>query len=162
MSFSIYSLRKNGELFDQATVNETKNEFSIELKPLPYIIHHMDSYMIELFNIMMQYEKEYPYNNNKIYKTKRYQYMNSEYIEATIFHRVFMRKGSYFYVQQTSDRGTRFLLYAMNRVHHSSDSLGCSMHIPNVDEQRREMKKILYNDKISYPDLIENDSLYFL
>lgn len=160
-NFNIYSFHKDGALTKQAQIQESGDTYTIVMNPLPPIIHHMDSYLNELFNLMMQYEKEYPYN--KIYKTKRYEYMNGEFIEAAIFHRVFMRKGSYFYVYQKSDRGIRFLLYAMDRVHHSSVSLGFTMRIPNVFEQQKEMKKILSEQTFALSsDLIENSSLYFL
>jgi hypothetical protein len=162
-TFNIYCLAKNGELKEQAKIDETKDNFTIKLNDLPYAVQHMDLYLKELFNLMMTYEKEYPYNDAHVYKTKRYEFTNGEYVEATIFHRVFMRKGSYFYVHQESDRGSRFLLYAMNRVHHSSIALGFAMRIPDVMEQRKEMKIILGDHINPLPQyLIGNDSLYFL
>ena len=163
MSSNIYSFHKDGTLTKQAIIDETVESYSITLNPLPQLIFHMDSYFRELFDLMMKYEKEYPYNDHRIYKTKRYEYMNDEYVEATIFHRVLMRKGSYFYVLQKSDRGTRFLLYALDRVHHSSVSLGFAMRIPDVVEQRKEMQDILSKSDLGINSrLIENSSLYFL
>lgn len=163
MSSSIYSFHKDGTLTKQAEIQESGDSFSITLNPLPPAINHMDSYLSELFNLMMKYEKDYPYNSEHTYKTKRYEYANGEFVEATIFYRVLMRKGSYFYVYQKSDRGTRFLLFAMDRVHHSSVSLGYGMRIPNVFEQRNEMQDILKNSDLGInPSLIENSSLYFL
>lgn len=168
-TFNIYSLLKNGELLEQAKIEETTDSYRLTVNPLPSVIHHMDSYLSELFNLMMTYEKENPYNGeDKNYNTKRFQYMNDEFIEATIFHRVLMRKGSYFYVCQKSDRGTRFLLYAMNRVHHGSDSLGCEMRQPFIADELKEMKKILSEQPLGVafvdfnPRLIEINSLYFL
>ena len=82
-----------------------------------------------------------------------------------------MRKGSYFYVLQQSDRGIRFLLYAMDRVHHSSIALGCSMIMPNVNEQikliKEELKKFTIKQiqELNIPnfiELIEQNNLYFL
>lgn len=164
-TFNIYCLRKNNDLIDQATVEETTNTYTIVLKPLPSQAMHMGSYLNELFNLMIKYEKDnvYEFNITNVYKTTRYEYMNGEFVEATIFHRVLMRKGSYFYVYQKSDRGTRFLLYALDRVHHSSVSLGFTMHIPNVIDERKEMKIIL-SEKMNglTPELIANDSLYFI
>jgi len=162
-TFNIYSFHKNGELTKQAQIEETMDNYSMKMNPLPSAAQHMDLYLDELFNLMMKYEKEYPYNSDHTYKTKRYDYANGEFVEATIFHRVLMRKGSYFYVYQKSERGTRFLLFAMDRVHHSSVSLGFAMRIPNVFEQRKEMQEILRKSNIIInPSLIENSSLYFL
>ncbi len=162
-NFNIYSFHKNGELSKQAQIEETGDTYTIVMNPLPSAIFHMDSYLNELFNLMMKYEKDYPYNSEHTYKTKRYDYENGEFVEATIFHRVLMRKGSYFYVYQKSDRGTRFLLYAMDRVHHSSVSLSFGMRTPNVYEERKEMQEILSKSNLGInPSLIENSSLYFL
>ena len=162
-TFNIYCLRKNGELIEQAQIEETTDNYSMKMKPLPSAAQHMDTYLDELFNLMMKYEKEHLYNFDQTYKTKRYNYFNEEYVEATIFYRVLMRKGSYFYVCQKSERGTRFLLYAMDRVHHSSVSLGFGMRIPNVDNERTEMQEILRKSNIIInPSLIEDSSLYFL
>jgi hypothetical protein len=165
MSFNIYCLCKNGELIEQAKVEETTDNYTINLNPLPSVIFHMDSYLEELFNLMMKYERENMYQtaDDKIYKTKRYEYIHGEFVEATIFHRVLMRKGSYFYVIQKSDRGTRFLLYAVDRIHHSSNALGFSMRIPNVVEELNDMKKILSEKNVDLtPDIIGSDSFYFL
>ena len=161
-TFNIWCLRKNGELLEQAIVEEKSDSYSMKLNPLPQQINHMDSYLKDLFNLMMEYEKEHPYTFDKIYRTKRYEYSNGEFVEATIFHRALMRKGSYFYVYQKSDRGVRFLLYAMNRVHHSSISLGSSMRLPNVDTERKEMQVLLKKQIIIDPELINNQELYFL
>lgn len=162
-TFNIYSFHKDGKLTKQAEIQESCDTFSITLTPLPPVIYHMDSYLSELFNLMMVYEKNYPYNYDTKYETKRYDYANGEFVKAIIFYRVMMRKGSYFYVYQKSDRGTRFLLFAMDRIHHSSVSLGFGMRIPNVIEQRTEMQDILKNSNLGIsPSLIENLSLYFL
>jgi len=54
-------------------------------------------------------------------------------------------------------------LYAMNRVHHSSISLGSSMRLPNVDTERTEMQRILSNQTISLDKAVINDTTkYFL
>jgi hypothetical protein len=162
-NFNIYSFHKDEKLTTQAQIQEVGDTYTIKMNPLPPSIYHMESYMNELFDLMMKYEKENPHDDIKIYKTKRYEYMNGEYVEGTIFHRVLMRKGSYFYVIQKSDRGTRFLLYALDRVHHSSNAFGFSMRVPNAFEQRKEMKKNLSKQTFALSlDLIENDSLYFL
>ena len=161
-TFNISCLRKNGELNEQAVIEETKDSYSIRLNPLHQQINHMDSYLTALFNLMMEYEKEYPYTFDEIYRTKRYEYSNGEFVEATIFHRVLMRKGSYFYVYQKSERGVRFLLYTMNRVHHSSVSLGFSMRMPVVENERKEMQELLKKQIIIDPELINNKELYFL
>ena len=162
-TFNIYSFHKDGTLTKQAQIQESGDSFSITLNPLPPAIFHMDSYLDELFNLMMKYEKEHQYGYDIKSQTKRYEYANGEFVEATIFHRVLMRKGSYFYVYQKSDRGTRFLLFAMDRVHHSSVSLGFYMRIPNVFEERKEMQDILRKSEFGInQSLIENSSLYFL
>ena len=163
MSSSIYSFHKDGVLTKQAEIQESGDTFSITLNYLPPAIHHMDSYLSELFNLMMKFEKEHPYGSDVKTQTKRYEYANGEFVEATIFHRVLMRKGSYFYVYQKSDRGTRFLLFAIDRVHHDSVSLGFRIRTPNVYEERKEMQEILKNSDLGVsPSLIENSSLYFL
>ena len=162
-TFNIYCLAKNGELKEQAMIEETKEQFTIKLNELPLAIQHMDLYLKELFNLMMTYEIKHHYDNAHIYKTKRHEFADGEFVEATIFHRVLMRKGSYFYVYQKSDRGTRFLLYAMNRIHHSSVSLGFAMRIPDVAEQFTKMQAHLRESELNItPQLIENRSLFFL
>ena len=92
---------------------------------------------------------------------------------GVIFHRVMMRKGDYFYVLQHSDRGSRVLLYAINRINHSSNSLGASMRAPDVAEQSSsissELKKFTIKQldifQIPYENvktLIDNINLYFI
>jgi len=170
-NFSIYSMAKNSQLTEQATINEKEDIFSITLKPLNQYIAHMDTYFNNLYTLMMTYEKDYPYNQDKIYQTKKYFFKNNEFVQGLIFHRVLMRKGSYFYVMQQSDRGVRFLLYAMNRIHHSSFSLGFSMILPDAAKERANMKQELYKFTVkqleefnltNFTELINNDSLYFL
>ena len=164
-TYNIFCLRKNGELLEQAKIVESPDNYTLELNPLPSAINHMFTYLTELFHLIMKYDKDTM--NHCVattYQTKRFQYMNNEFVEATIFQHALMRKGSYFYVCQKSERGTRFLLYAMNRVHHSSISLGFSMIVPKVDAERTDMKKMLLNHKTLKVEhtLIENDDLFFL
>lgn len=170
-NFSIYSMAKNSQLTEQAVVTENNDSFTIALKPLHPYITHMDSYFKDLYTQMMNYEKDYPYNGDKEYHTKKYFFENNEFVRGIIFHRVLMRKGSYFYVVQQSDRGVRFLLYAMNRVHHSSVALGFTMILPEAKKELEQMKRELYKFTVkqiedlkldNFTQLINNESLYFL
>jgi hypothetical protein len=170
-NFSIFSMAKNSQLTEQAIVIEKDDTFTITLKPLNKYISHMDEYFKNLYTLMMNYEKDYPYNHEKNYKTKKYFFENNEFVQGIIFHRVLMRKGSYFYVMQQSDRGVRFLLYAMNRIHHSSVALGFTMILPDAKKELGQMKQELYKFTVkqieefnlqNFTQLINNESLYFL
>ena len=148
----------------QASVTESYDTTTkMELKPLPVAIHHMDSYIQELFELMLKYDKLLCHELKFPYKTKRYNYLNGEYLEGTIFGRWYMRKGTYYYVCQKSDRGTRFLLYAINRSHHSSVAFGFGLKTPNIDEQRNEMQITLREiSGLVDSTHINNTNLYFL
>ena len=173
-SYSIYCLLKNSKLIEQATVvEEDSTEYKLDLVKLDDSILHMSEYITELFNLMIIYGQQYPYNSN-LYKTKKYKFTNNEYIRGIIYHRVHMRKGSYFYVLQQSDRGIRFLLYAIDVVNHSSCAFGNAMRLPEVSEQLKLMKDELkkynikqFEDEFQIPieelnKLINNESLYFI
>ena len=67
--YSIYSLLKNNKLIEQATIQETSANFNLILHQLDPSISHMNKYIEELFNLMIKYERAYPYSH-KIYKTK--------------------------------------------------------------------------------------------
>jgi hypothetical protein len=181
-SFNIYLMKKDGDLLEQAQVDETKVQVEpystsvVKLNPLPMHIAHMGEYFQELYELMMKYEVDYPYTSSETYKTKKYefglnQFNQKEFVSGMIFHRVLMRKGSYFYVLQQSDRGVRFLLYAMNRVHHSSIAFGSSMIMPKPVEELKEMRNELQKFTVSqvdelgitnFSELIKRDDLYFL
>lgn len=177
--YSIYCLLKNNELSVQSKIKENiyslclkdnKTTYDITLNTLNPSIAHMKDYFQDLYNLMVTYEKHYAYSE-QICETQKYTYLNNEYVRGIIFHRVLMRKGSYFYVLQQSDRGIRFLLYAMNRVNHSSISLGWSMKIPNVSEELNTMKNELNKHTDTLADkfdiqnlatLITQDVLFFI
>jgi hypothetical protein len=176
-TFSIFAMKKNGELIEQATVKETKtivkpySTYEINLNPLPQYIQHMDEYLQELFHLMMIYETDYPYISKQIYQTKKYHFENNEFVRGIIFHRTLMRKGSYFYVVQQSDRGVRFLLYTMNRIHHISVAFGFSMILPKPAEELVAMqnelekftvKQITELEISGFIDLIKKSELFFL
>lgn len=169
-SFDIYCLLKNNSLLEQAKVEENKSNFTVTLNQLNPAISRMDTYLKDLFNLMMKYEHAYPYNQH-IYETQKYFFENNEFVKGIIFHRVLMRKGAYFYVLQQSDRGLRFLLYTMNRIHHSSIALGVSMIIPKVNDEIKSMKDELNKLTMkqveelqitNLSELIKQDKLYFL
>ena len=179
-TFLIYIMEKNANLIEQANIIETKinikpySIYNINLNSLPHITF-IGEYLQELFELMMKYEVDYPYSE-QIYKTKMYHFGinrngHSEYICGLIFHRVLMRKGSYYYVLQQSDIGIRFLLYAMNREHHNSIALGFSMILPKPCEQLKSMRDILHKSSIkeiddlhitNFNELIMKDELFFL
>ena len=181
-TFSIYMMKKDATLIKQANIIETKTNikpysiYNINLHNLPVHVTHMKEYLQELFELMMKYEIDYPYNSEEIYQTKMYKFdLNqngmSEYVKGLIFHRVLMRKGSYYYVLQQSDRGVRFLLYAMDRVHHSSIALGYSMILPTLSEELKAMRDKLHNFTVkqveelqidNFNELIMKDELFFL
>ena len=182
VNFTIFMMKKDGNLLEQAQVEETKinekpySKSIVKLNQLPMHIMHMEEYFQELYELMMKFEVDYPYTSDGTYQTKKYEFgLNQngvrEFVRGVIFHRVLMRKGSYFYVLQQSDRGVRFLLYAMNRVHHSSCALGWSMIMPVPAEQLKEMREKLENFTIKqirelgidkFSDLIQRDDLFFL
>jgi hypothetical protein len=169
--YNIYCLMKSGSLNEVAKIAETVDNFTVTLNKLHPAIVHMEDYFTDLYNQMVQYEREHLYDDNEMYQTQKYFFANHEFVQGTIFHRVLMRKGSYFYVLQQSDRGVRFLLYAVNRVHHSSISFGFAMRMPNIAEEKKNMKAKLKNITVAelekmqiknLPELIERDDLYFL
>ena len=176
-NYSIYCLKKNNDLVEVATVNHShdiksytheNDKIDINCKSLPHSIQHMDEYFKELYHLMILLDVDVKQN---IISTKKYFFENNEFVKATIINRSYMRKGSYYYVVQESDRGIRFLLYAINRIHHSSVSLGWSMRLPDANTEMIEMKKILheYNKKESTilvvkldEATISNNTLFFL
>ena len=173
-TYSIFCLAKNGQLLEQATVNEVNDKtFTIKMVNIPDSIKHMEEYNKELFNKMASMIISYPYGET-VTGTQKYVFANDEFVKGVIFHRVMMRKGDYFYVLQHSDRGCRVLLYALNRVNHSSNSLGTSMRIPDVAEQSLIISSELKNINIKQLDdifqipydnvktLIDNINLYFI
>ena len=171
INYDIFCLRKSGILDKRAHVTENAHSFDISLNLTEYTIMHMSAYLRELFEKMVEFERNNTYGSDIFCSTTTHHFENNEFVKATIFHRVLMRKGSYFYVIQQSDRGVRFLLFAINRVHHSSVSLGFSMRIPVVSDEMANMKTELTNftvekmmrlQIINLPDLIHRDELYFL
>jgi len=170
--YSIFCLKKNNDIEEMAIVNSSND--IITQKPLHNSIIHLSEYFNELYQLMCSQENNI---TRDISQTKKYTFTNNEYIIGTIYHRVFMRKGSYYYVIQKSERGVRFLLYAINRVHHSSVALGSYMRLPKKDEQLIEMREKLMEiyingikelnffqtiDLTNEINLINNNSLYFL
>ena len=172
-TYSIFCLAKTGELLEQAHIKEfDEKTFNVNLVNIPPSIKHMECYNTELFNKMVSMILSYPYGETVI-GTQKYVFANNEFVTGVIFHRVMMRKGDYFYVLQHSDRGSRVLLYAINRINHSSISLGTSMRAPDVDEQSSsissELKKFTIKQldifQIPYENvkkLIDNINLYFI
>jgi hypothetical protein len=180
-NFNIFLMKKDGTLINQAQVEQTRiavkpySQSVVKLNQLPMHIMHMSNYFQELYELMMKYEVDYPFNS-EIYKTKKYEFGltsngTREFVSGMIFHRVLMRKGSYFYVLQKSDRGVRFLLYAMNITHHSSCAFGWSMIMPKPAEELKDMREKLEKFTIkqvqdleitNFSELIKRDDLYFL
>jgi len=175
-------MKKDGTLVEQASVVETKinvqpySTYVVNVNELPMHVAHMEDYFQELFGLMMKYEVDYPYNSDESYQTKMYQFGTNhngenEFVRGIIFHRVLMRKGSYFYVLQQSDRGIRFLLYALDRIHHSSIAFGCSMIMPKPAEELKSMRDKLQHFTVkqtddlqlkNFSELIMKDELFFL
>jgi hypothetical protein len=173
-NYNIYCLKKNNTLQEVASITHlhTKNDFDcindqidINLNPIPTNIVFLTNYFAELYKLMINLDKKSYFN--EIVKTTLYTFPGNEYIQATIFERVYMRKGTYYYVMQQSDRGVRFLLYAINRVHHSSDAFGTMMRNPVCIEELKNMQlklitlgekeKLVVNSKY-----VLNKDLYFL
>jgi len=181
-------LLKNGTTIPTATVDEQIDKssnaydpditYTITLGVLPDHINHMLDYLTELCDKMMKYDIKYPYSQQEQisiieYSTQYHIFNDTEFIRGIIFYRWTMRKGSYFYVIQYSDRGIRFLLYTLDRARHSSNSFGSSLMHPNLVEQKTNMKQQLqsFTDEqimslnINVPyfrQAVENDLLYFL
>ena len=133
-SYKIFCLAKTGELLEQALVDEfDEKTFNVKVVNIPQSIKHMEEYNKELFDKMVNMLLIYPYGE-KIVATQKHKFPNDEFVQGVIFHRYMMRKGDYFYVLQHSDRGCRVLLYAVNRINHSSISLGTSMRLPDIAE----------------------------
>ena len=172
-TYSIFCLAKTGELLEQAHVEEfDETTFNVNLVNVIPSIKHMEYYNTALFHKMVSMILSYPYGETVI-ATQKYVFAYNEFVMGVIFHRVMMRKGDYFYVLQHSDRGSRVLLYAINRINHSSNSLGASMRAPDVAEQSSsissELKKFTIKQldifQIPYENvktLIDNINLYFI
>ena len=173
-NYNIYCLKKNNDLQEVASITHlhTKNDFDykndqidINLNPIPTNIVFLTNYFAELYKLMINLDTKLYFND--IVKTTLYTFQGNEYIQATIFERVYMRKGTYYYVMQHSDRGVRFLLYAINRVHHSSDALGFTMRIPVcIDELKNmQLKLTALGEKEKFvvnSTYLLNKDLYFL
>lgn len=172
-TYSIFCLAKTGELLEQAHVEELdEKKFNVNLVNIPRSCKHMEEYIKGLFDTMVSMIISYPCGE-KVVATKKYVFENNEFVKGIIFHRVMMRKGDYFYVLQHSDRGCRVLLYAVNRINHSSISLGTSMRAPDVAEQSSAISSELKEFTIKQLDifqipyenvrlLIDNVKLYFI
>ena len=172
-SYKIYCLAKTGALFEQADVTEfDEKTFNIKVVNIPQSLKHMEEYNKELFGKMVTKILTYPYDE-KIIVTQTHIFPNDEFVQGIIFHRYMMRKGDYFYVLQHSDRGCRVLLYAINRINHSSISLGTSMCLPDMaehtllipNELRNLSIKQLETLQIPYDNimkLIANPIYYFI
>ena len=177
---TIYSMNKSGKIFEQCNVQETmynqQSSFSISLTELDAPLVHMREYLQELFELIMKYEVDYSYEKEIRYKTKKYifgrdRFGQEQYIRAVIFYKVNMRKGTYFYVLQQSERKVRFLLYALNREHHKSYCLGVSMRIPIPSDCIKDMrdklvkftiKQVHYLNIINFIELVEHDDSFFI
>jgi len=171
-NYNIYCLTKNNILNEVANIVEIDENIIINPILNPNILH-LNAYLDELYKCMLDIDKNLFFED--IIHTSRYQFPNNEYIRGIIFHRVYMRKGTYYYVIQQSDRGFRILLYAINRVHHQSIAFGCHMKIPNITTELNEMKTKLielfidkhnnFFDKMNLCEIrniITNNALYFL
>ena len=147
-SYQIFCLAKTGELLEQARVAEfAEKPFNINVVNIPQSLKHMEEYNKELFSKMVTKMLTHPYDE-KIIVTQKHIFPNDEFVQGVIFHRYMMRKGDYFYVLQHSDRGCRVLLYAVNRINHSSISLGTSMRVPDIEEHKLLIPNELKNFKI--------------
>ena len=171
-TFSIYCLFKNNTIIEQAKVKELSDlTYTLDIINIPQSIVHLKEYIRDLFNLMIYNSREiWP----KIYiNTNTYNFINNEYIKGIIFHRVVMKKGMYYYILQQSDRGIRFLLYAIDRVNHSEDVLSMGMPSPDIQVQlpliKDALKKninVIKNDLGITHDalmkLINTNTLYFI
>ena len=180
-SMTIYSLDKSGKIIEQCKVQETRynlqhSSFSISLIELDNQLVHMREYLQELFELIMKYEVDVSYEKEIRYKTKKYifgrdRFGQEQYATAIIFNKVNMRKGTYFYILQQSEKKVRFLLYALDRQHHSSDCLGATMRIPIPSNCIKDMRDKLLKFTIkqvhdlninNFMELVENDNSFFI
>ena len=180
-SMTIYSLDKSGKIIEQCKVQETRynlqhSSFSISLIELDNQLVHMREYLQELFELIMKYEVDDSYPKDLPYKTKKYifgrdRFGQEQYATAIIFNKVNMRKGTYFYILQQSEKKVRFLLYALDRQHHSSDCLGATMRIPIPSNCIKDMRDKLLKFTIkqvhdlninNFMELVENDNSFFI
>ncbi len=180
-SMTIYLLNKSGKITEQGKVQETRynpqhSSFGISLIELDKPLVHMREYLQELFELIMKYEVDVSYEKEMKYKTKKYifgrdRFGQEQYATAVIFNKVNMRKGTYFYVLQQSEKNVRFLLYALNRQHHSSDCLGATLRIPIPADCIKDMRDKLLKFTIkqvhdlninNFMELIENDNSFFI
>ena len=181
MSMTIYSLNKSGKIVEQCKVQETwynqqHSPFIVSLIELDNQLVHMREYLQELFELIMKYEVDDSYEKEKKCKTKKYifgrdRFGQEQYIRAVIFNKVNMRKGTYFYILQQSEKNVRFLLYALDRQHHSSDCLGATMRIPIPSDCIKDMRDKLLKFTIKQVDdlniknfieLVGNDNSFFI
>ena len=181
MSMTIYSLNKSGKIVEQCKVQETwynhqHSSFIVSLIELDNQLVHMREYLQELFELIMKYEVDDSYEKEKKCKTKKYifgrdRFGQEQYIRAVIFDKVNMRKGTYFYILQQSEKKVRFLLYALNRQHHSSDCLGATMRIPIPADCIKDMREKLLKFTIkqvhdlninNFMELVENGNSFFI
>ena len=181
MSMTIYSLNKSGKIVEQCKVQETwynqqHSSFIVSLIELDNQLVHMREYLQELFELIMKYEVDDSYEKEKKCKTKKYifgrdRFGQEQYIRAVIFDKVNMRKGTYFYILQQSEKKVRFLLYALDRQHHSSDCLGATMRIPIPSDCIKDMRDKLLKFTIKQVDdlniknfieLVGNDNSFFI
>ena len=181
MSMTIYSLNKSGKIVEQCKVQETwynqqHSPFIVSLIELDNQLVHMREYLQELFELIMKYEVDDSYEKEKKCKTKKYifgrdRFGQEQYIRAVIFDKVNMRKGTYFYILQQSEKKVRFLLYALDRQHHSSDCLGATMRIPIPSNCIKDMRDKLLKFTIKQVDdlniknfieLVGNDNSFFI
>ena len=181
MSMTIYSLNKSGKIVEQCKVQETwynqqHSSFIVSLIELDNQLVHMREYLQELFELIMKYEVDDSYEKEKKCKTKKYifgrdRFGQEQYIRAVIFNKVNMRKGTYFYILQQSEKKVRFLLYALNRQHHSSDCLGATMRIPIPADCIKDMREKLLKFTIkqvhdlninNFMELVENGNSFFI
>ena len=181
MSMTIYSLNKSGKIVEQCKVQETwynqqHSSFIVSLIELDNQLVHMREYLQELFELIMKYEVDDSYEKEKKCKTKKYifgrdRFGQEQYIRAVIFDKVNMRKGTYFYILQQSEKKVRFLLYALDRQHHSSDCLGATMRIPIPSNCIKDMRDKLLKFTIkqvhdlninNFMELVENGNSFFI
>jgi len=183
-TMTLFSLHKTGKIVEQCKVEEKRpityepsvSSFIVSLIDLPEKNVHMREYLQELFELIMKYEVDDSYPKDLPYKTKKYifgrdNYGRQQYVRAVVFNKVNMRKGTYFYVLQQSERSMRFLLYALNREHHKSDCLGSSMKLPIASECIKDMREKLLKftvkqahdlDINNFMDIVSNDTLFFM
>ena len=164
-SYDISLVTKTGALVKQATVTERKNENDEKYTVTKVDMHikqidndnelgkFMSTYSKDLFEQIADNLSDWTkaFGTFKPFFTKvDHKRDNGEFVKGVVFGRTMLRKGDYLYVFQYSDKNLRLLMYVGERINHESVSLGYGLPLPDITEEKINIKKrideLLNND----------------